>query len=99
MALTDDRSKLDTTIDLNGQQKDYLILSQDELNKGFVRPVREKYIHNVCGSLTRMSLKIAETYARNPHFYGATFCVGCGCHFPVGNDGEFVWEDGSKVGS
>ncbi len=44
-----------------------------------------------------MALSIAETYARNPKFYGATFCVGCRSHFTVD---EFIW-DGTdqKVGS
>lgn len=47
------------------------------------------------GTVTKMGLAIAETYARKPDYYGATFCVGCGNHFPVGEDGEFVWLDGS----
>jgi hypothetical protein len=47
-----------------------------------------------------MAQEIAETYARQPGFYGATFCCGCGKHLPVGRDGEFVW-DGTdeKVGT
>lgn len=54
---------------------------------------------NGCGCVTTMSLPIAETYARDPKFYSGTFCIGCGKHFPVGENGEFVWEDGSKVGT
>jgi hypothetical protein len=46
-----------------------------------------------------MGQAIAETYARDPHFYGATFCVRCSKHRPVGEDGEFVWDDGTKVGT
>ena len=45
-----------------------------------------------CGAATTMGLAIAETYARDPHFYGGTFCARCGSHFPVGEQGEFVWE-------
>ena len=46
-----------------------------------------------------MSQAIAETYARDPGFYGSTFCTACGGHFPVGAEGEFVWDDGTgKVG-
>jgi len=45
-----------------------------------------------CGSTTSMGQTIAETYARQPEFYGSTFCVNCGKHLPVGKDGEFVWE-------
>jgi hypothetical protein len=35
---------------------------------------------------------LAETYARQPEFYSGTFCVGCRDHFPVGEEGEFVWD-------
>jgi hypothetical protein len=52
-----------------------------------------------CGARTTMAPAIAETYARNPAFYGGTFCVGCAKHLPVGADGEFVWEDGTRVGT
>ncbi len=52
-----------------------------------------------CGAATKMSDAIAETYARDPKFYSGTFCVACGEHYPVGEHGEFVWEDGSKVGT
>lgn len=83
----------------NGQQKDYVILSAAERAKGFVRPVRRTYVHQKCGGATTMSQDIAETYARDPFFYSGTFCVGCRAHFPVGEDGEFTWDDGSKVGT
>lgn len=52
-----------------------------------------------CGVATTMGLALAETYARNPTYYGATFCAGCRDHFPVGENGQFVWEDGTKVGT
>jgi hypothetical protein len=80
-------------------QRTYLVLSDEERAKGFVRPVRRTYIHEVCGGATTMGLSIAETYARDPHFYGGTYCAVCANHFPVGESGEFVWEDGSKVGT
>lgn len=129
-----------------GQHKSYLILSDEERAKGYVRPVRRSYKHvgladpkyplrdltpeeharydtygyvkfeayppesqqgtgkfwtqaqldkinNGCGSVTTMGQSIAETYARNPKFYGATFCVECNVHLPVGAHGEFVWLD------
>jgi len=41
-----------------------------------------------CGAVTTMGLALAETYARNPRYYGATFCTGCSIHLPVA---EFVW--------
>lgn len=124
----------------------YLVLSEEERAKGFVRPVRSAYVHvgtpgptyplqditadqremwkddpdpfvkfepypkghpaegrywtqadldavgKGCGTLTTMGRALAETYARNPHFYGATYCCGCQMHRPVGKRGEFVWE-------
>lgn len=126
------------------QNEVYLVLSKEELAKGFVRPVRQKYKHvgqrpkfalrdltpeekaqfphfskweqypeserpligrywadadlkPGCGTVTTMGLWLAETYARNPKFYGATYCCGCSKHLAVA---EFVWEpDGSIVGS
>lgn len=129
-----------------GQHDIYLVLSEEERAKGFVRPVRRVYVHvgkkpkyttralteeekerykgfgyvlyeiypesespvcgkfwtnealhSGCGAATTMGQALAETYARDPKFYGATYCVGCKKHLPVG---EFVW-DGTdqKVGS
>ena|SRR5687768_6755723 len=79
----------------------YLVLSDEERAKGFVRPVRHAYIHTKCGSVSTMGTALAETYARDPKFYGATFCVACSMHRPVGPEGEFIWDDGSgqKVGT
>jgi hypothetical protein len=125
----------------DGQQETYLVLSEEERARGFVRPVRHSYVHvglpsptyalrdltpeeherydrydyvkyeaypddgpasgrfwtqrqldGGCGTVTRMGQALAETYARQPDFYGATFCVRCGKHFPVGAAGEFVWD-------
>jgi hypothetical protein len=81
----------------NGQYKDYWVLSPEERAKGYVRPVRYSYVHKTCGVCTSMSDALSETYARNPKFYGYTFCVGRKNHFPVS---EFLW-DGTdeEVGS
>jgi len=87
------------TLKPNGQQIAYKVLSPEELAKGFVRPLRHSYVHNVpgCREVTTMSQKISETYARDPHFYSGTFCVACGSHFPLD---QFVWsDDGTPVGS
>ena len=129
------------------QNKKYLILSEEERAKGFIRPVRTSYVHigsitntrggtieplseedkssygvnnnyvaflrypesewpvvgraltqeqvdNIdkrvggCYTITTMSLPLAETYARDPKFYGSTYCTGCRMHRPVE---EFVW--------
>lgn len=86
------------------QNEAYLVLSEEERAKGFVRPVRRAYVHQrgtedrrACGTVTRMSLALCETYARDPKFYGATHCVGCQMHLPVD---QFDWdEDGEVVGS
>lgn len=77
----------------------YLVLSDEERGKGFVRPYRHTYRHETCGTTTTMGRAIAETYARRPQFYGSTYCVNCQMHRPVGPEGEFVWLDGTKVGS
>lgn len=45
-----------------------------------------------CGTVTTMPRPIAETYAASPGYYGSTFCCGCGKYFPVGRDGECVWD-------
>lgn len=120
-----------------GQHRAYWVLSAAERAKGFVRPVRNWYVHSGarpkhptrelteeekvrhagegyiafeeyvppqgsvvgrfwteaqlktgCGQRTSMSDSIAETYARDPKFYGSTFCSYCRVHKPVG---EFVW--------
>jgi hypothetical protein len=68
----------------------YLVLSDAERARGFVRPVRCAYIHDTCGRITTMNLDIAETYAAKPSFYGATYCVTCRKHRPVS---EFRWVD------
>lgn len=83
----------------DGQQKGYVVLSAEERARGFVRPVRQRYIHQRCGAATVMARSIAETYARDPRFYGGTFCIACQKHFPVGKAGEFIWDDGTKVGT
>lgn len=73
----------------NGQQRDYVVLTPEERAKGYVRPVRRRYVHTRCGVVTTMSQAIAETYARDPYFYSGTFCVGCGKHLPLE---QFVWD-------
>jgi hypothetical protein len=133
------------------QHDTYLVLSDEERAKGFVRPLRRSYRHvgpagpryalrdltddekeryhtagyvkfeayppghqgsvlgrfwsqkalddvgNGCGAPTIMDLPLCETYARDPYFYGATYCTNCQRHLPVA---EFVWsEDGKRVGS
>jgi hypothetical protein len=102
MGLTDDRNDPRLTHGANDEpvpmSEVYLVLSEKERAKGFVRPVRRRYVHvQGCGALTTMGLALCETYARDPSFYGATYCVGCSKHRPVG---EFCWdEDGAVVGS
>lgn len=141
----------------NGQQQGYVVLCPEERAKGFVRPVRQSYVHvgkkpmfplrdlteeekarhnlsprvelhyvkyedysedlaplcgkfwtadelssmsRACGGTTTMGQALAETYARDPHFYSGTFCATCQKHFPVGADGEFVWAGtNEKVGT
>ena len=75
----------------------YLVLSEADRAKGYTRPYRTKYVHSApesgkCGVVTTMGHAIAETYARDPKFYGGTYCVGCRMHRPLA---EFTWDDGS----
>jgi hypothetical protein len=80
-----------------GQHPSYIVLCDTERAKGFVRPYRDAYKHTTCGTVTTMGRALSETYARDPTFYGATFCVRCNRHLPVA---EFVWTaDGQQVGS
>ena len=77
-----------------GQQKGYVVLSEEERAKGYVRPVRRTYVHTVCRGITTMAPSIAETYARDPKFYSGTFCVVCRTHFPLD---QFVWDGTDEV--
>lgn len=105
-----------------GQHPSYIVLCEEERQKGFVRPYRDAYTHvgrletiitdgrekvdqphefqhrvGGCNTVTTMGRALSETYARDPKFYGATFCVHCNRHLPVA---EFVWTaDGQPVGS
>lgn len=142
----DPRLKKGIDTEPSPQSEAYLVLSEEERAKGFVRPVRLSYKHigapapkyllfdltdeqkarvgtteyvkfeqypdgqkatgrywtqaeldNIekgCGTITTMHQAIAETWARTPHFYGATYCVHCGKHLPVS---EFVWLDDGMV--
>lgn len=76
------------------QAKKYLVLSDEQRAKGFRRPVRNRYVHDVCQTETTMGQAIAETYARDPWFYGGTYCWTCRKHRPLS---EFHWieRDGS----
>ena len=85
----------------DGQNADHYVLCPEEVARGYAEPYRESYIHEKCGTVTRMPKACAETYAASPEYYGSTFCCGCGAYFPVGATGEFVWDDrsGQKVGT
>lgn len=82
----------------SSQAEKYLVLSAAERAKGFVRPFRDSYVHVECTvnpeAVTRMSRPIAEIYARNPKFYGGTFCVACSMHRPVS---KFRWDGTDEV--
>lgn len=94
----DNASVPNSAVRADGQHVDHWVLCAEERAKGFVRPVRDSYIHvgppglrKGCGVKTSMPRAIAETYARQPGYYGKTFCCGCGTYLPVGARGEFVW--------
>lgn len=85
----------------DGQLADHYVLCPADRAKGYVEPYRQSYRHEKCGTITRMPVACAETYAAQPEYYGSTFCSHCGGYFSVGAGGEFVWDDGSsqKVGT
>jgi hypothetical protein len=85
----------------DGQLADHYVLCPEDRAKGRVEPYRDSYIHKRCGGLTRMPAACAETYAAQPEYYGSTFCCTCRGYFPVGENGEFVWDEasGQKVGT
>ena len=99
MSLTTDRDDPELGHGINNepvpQSKKYLVLSSDEIAKGFLKPVRSVYQHLVCGTTTSINESIAETYARDPWFYGSTYCVACAKHRPLR---EFIWlSDGESM--
>ena len=59
-----------------GMQKGYVVLAEEEVAKGYVRPFRKSYKHLKCGVVTTMGDTIAATYAREPGFCNGTFCCG-----------------------
>lgn len=56
----------------------------------FVQSVRDTYVHEECGTSTTMLGDLPESIARNPTYYGKTFCTTCGKHVPVE---EVHWEE------
>jgi hypothetical protein len=149
MSLTTDKNNPDLGYGVDNtpveQNKTYLILSEEDRSKGFLKPYRDSYKHvgnkpknklrplteeekeryekfeyvmfeeypesklpvtgrfwtqkqldeRGCGTVTTMTRKIAETYARDPWFYGATYCCNCMKHRPLN---EFVWlPDGESL--
>lgn len=72
----------------DGQFENYPTVDDGE----FEQPVRESYVHEGCGGTTTMTGDLPESVARDPEFYGKTFCATCGVHVPVE---EVHWkEDG-----
>lgn len=72
----------------DGQFENHPTIDEGE----FEQEVRERYIHEACGGETVMKRHIAESVARDPEYYGSTFCSKCGDYYPVE---EFHWkEDG-----
>lgn len=77
----------------DGQYENYPTVDEGE----FVQEVRYTYVHDVnaggCGEITTMSDELAESVARDPTYYGRTFCCGCNDHVPVD---EVVWMTDGK---
>jgi hypothetical protein len=94
MLTTDKKDPKLNQVGEGGQMKSYLILSDEERQSGFVRPLQTSYVHKTCGAGTQIRQEIAETFAKDPKFYEYTFCCECGDHFPVS---EFTWEKTDNI--
>lgn len=57
----------------------------------FEQEPRDTYIHEECGGSTTMKGELPESVARDPSYYGKTFCKTCEEYVPVE---EVHWEDG-----
>ena len=76
------------------------MMAEEQEAISFVRRVRRSYKHLKCYTVSIMSQELAESYARNPDFYSGAFCCCCLENFPVGQNGDFVWEGSNdKVGA
>ena len=69
----------------DGQYENHPTIDDGE----FVQAVQREYVHEECGETTVMGSEIAESVARDPHYYTETFCAGCSDYFPVE---EFQWK-------
>ena len=82
----------------DGQYQRYpsSVILDDNGNPKYIQPIRNSYKHLKCGAVTTMrGDDLCLTYATNNHFYGSTFCCGCGEHLPLN---EFVWlPDGTPM--
>lgn len=77
------------------QNDAYLVLPDEELESDkLVTKLRVDYVH-ICGTVTTIDMRIAKTWARDPNFYGATYCTSCKEHRPLS---EFKWCDGTPMG-
>jgi len=76
--------------------EEYLERDDSDVLGSFWTQKRLDSVGKGCYTTTTMGRPLAETYARNPRFYGATYCVQCMMHRPVS---EFIWKDGSRLGS
>lgn len=99
MSLTTDKSNPNLGYGVDDkpvpQNSVYLVLSDEEIAKGYLKPFRTSYRHLPCKSVTTMGEQLSATYARDPWFYGSTYCCACMKHRPLN---EFVWEkDGESM--
>ena len=75
----------------------YKYVAFEEKPDGGGRYWTQERLDSGCNMKTTISAAIAETFARKPDFYGATFCAACRQHFPLD---EFVWHGTNQtVGS
>src|SRR5262245_9424867 len=61
-----------------------------QLKASGVKPVPKTYVHNACGTATRVSDDMIENWVADPYFYldGTTICAQCG----EVSDADCRWE-------
>jgi len=88
-------SPLDVSDDPN--LKDHESVSRAEREALFARPVRRLYIHDTCGEASKMSIEVAEAWARKPGTMRQFKDAFCGYEEAWAPLGEFAFSDGERL--
>jgi len=88
-----ENEKLPEDFDYGERKDDGQFENYPTIDEGvFKQEPRSVYVHvDGCKQSTKMVGDLPESVARDPEWYGRTFCVACGKHVPVE---EVEWKDG-----